>query len=180
MGYATPFKTIDDLFTTIGDAEDRRYTERKLQTVFDPLSQSNNEFVEAFKAGANEFLRSVFSGSRLEKAVFNTNFPRLSGSSTSQKFKKMPIVKNIGVSEIQQRDEVEDELERIDYPIWRINPRTGIKEYDYIYKITQGQVADRIVKPNTVDDPFYRELSKSEQRKKMRSLFSGSLTHSTN
>ena len=179
MGYATPFKTVDDLFTTIGDAEDRRYTERKLQTVFDPLSQSNNEFVEAFKAGANEFLRSVFSGSRLEKAVFNTNFPRLSGSSTSQKFKKVPIVKNIGVSEIQQRDEVEDELERIDYPIWRINPRTGIKEYDYIYKITQGQVADRIVKPNTVDDPFYRELSKSEQRKKMRSLFSGSGTDRT-
>ena len=174
MGYATPFKTIDDLFTTIGDAEDRRYTERKLQTVFDPLSETDNVASEIFRGAANEFLRSVFSGSRLEKKVFNTNFPRLSGSSTSQKFKKMPIVKNIGVAEVQQRDAVEEELERIDYPIWKINPRTGIKEYDYLYKIVQGQLADRIIKPHTIDDPFYRELPKSEQRKKMRALYSGS------
>ena len=171
-GYATPLKAFYDLGATVAGPENRVKRERSLQTVFNPgeVSSGTGEFL---KGAADQFLRAMFSGTPLEDKVFDRNLPKLTGATLGLELSEVPVKKQLfGVSSRKQ-SAVERELDRLNYPIWKIVPRSNVNEYSYAYERELGRLVDNIVYPETLQNPNYENAPFESKRNFMRALFSG-------
>ena len=172
-GYATPFKAFFDLGATVSGPENRIKRERSLQTVFTPGEVSNTATAEFFKGAVDQFLRAMFSGTPFEDEIFNRNLPKLTGATLDLQVDNMRFGKQLFGVASKKQSEVERELDKLDYPIWKLIPRSNVNEYSYAYKRELGILVDDIVYPETLQNPNYQNAPEDAKRDFMRALFTG-------
>ena len=171
-GYATPLKAFYDLGATVAGPENRVKRERSLQTVFNPGEASSGPG-EFLKGAADEFLRAMFSGTPLEDKVFDRNLPKLTGATLDLQTDEMRFGKHFFGVASKAQSSVEKELDRLNYPIWKLVPRSNVNEYSYAYKRELGRLVDDIVYPETLQNPNYQNAPFESKKDFMRALFSG-------